>query len=195
MNEIIKKIVEIATGKKAKIFWAVILGAFILFLVLYPYIDANFLIYNRINRRIEILEKLTDLDTTKINNNTNLQNEYDSILKEIVSAQNKSFGSITNNVDTSTNQNIKFVSGGILFWIVSIILIFSKNNTQEGFFKKVFYKFFSILICVVIGYILALIGKNIPTFINVWINAIMFPILQIAFIGLLLYGTKGNNIK
>ena len=136
MNEIIKKIVEIATGKKAKLFWAVILGAFILFLVLYPYIDANFLIYNRINRRIEILEKLTDLDTAKINNNTYLQSEYDSILSEIVSAQNKSFGSITNSVDTSENQNIKFISGGILFWFVSIILIFSKSNNQEGFFKK-----------------------------------------------------------
>ena len=142
MNEIIKKIVEIATGKKAKLFWAVILGAFILFLVLYPYIDANFLIYNRINRRIEILEKLTDLDTAKINNNTYLQSEYDSILSEIVSAQNKSFGSITNSVDTSENQNIKFISGGILFWFVSIILLFSKNNNQDSFFKKSLISFY-----------------------------------------------------
>ena len=192
MNEIIKKIVEIATGKKAKVFWAVILGAFILFLVLYPYIDANFLIYNRINRRIEILEKLTDLDTAKINNNTYLQSEYDSILSEIVSAQNKSFGSISNSVDTSENQNIKFVSGGILFWFISIILLFSKNN-QDGFFKKIFNKFLPIILCVGIGYILALIGKNIPTFINVWVNAILFPFIQFAFIGLLVYGTQGNN--
>ena len=194
MNEIIKKIVEIATGKKAKLFWAVILVAFILFLVLYPYIDANFLIYNRIHKRIEILEKLTDLDTTKISTNANLQSEYDSILTEIVSAQNKSFGSITNNVDTSTNQNIKFVSGGILFWFISIILLFSKNN-QDGFFKKIFNKFLSTILCVAIGYILALIGKNIPTFINVWINAILFPIIQITFFGLLVYGTQGNNKK
>ena len=194
MNEIIKKIVEIATGKKAKLFWAVILGAFILFLVLYPYIDANFLIYNWINKRIAILEKLTDLDTTKIATNDNLQSEYDSILGEIVSAQNKSFGSITNNADTSQNQNIKFVSGGILFWFVSIILLFSKNN-QDGFFKKIFNKLLSTLLCVAIGYILAIIGKNIPTFINVWVNAILFPIIQIAFIGLLVYGTQGNNKK
>ena len=165
-----------------------------MFLVLYPYIDANFLIYNRINKRIEILEKLTDLDTTKIATNDNLQSEYDSILSEIVSAQNKSFGSITNNADTSQNQNIKFVSGGILFWFVSIILLFSKNN-QDGFFKKIFNKFLSTLLCVAIGYILALIGKNIPTFINVWVNAILFPIIQIAFIGLLVYGTQGNNRK
>ena len=193
MNEIIKKIVEIATGKKAKVFWAVILGVFILFLVLYPYIDANFLIYNRINRRIEILEKLTDLDTAKINNNTYLQSEYDSILSEIVSAQNKSFGSISNSVDTSENQNIKFISGGFLFWLVSIILLFSKNNNQDSFFKKIFNKFLPIILCVGIGYILALIGKNIPTFINVWVNAILFPIIQFAFIGLLVYGTQGNN--
>ena len=36
--------------------------------------------------------KLTDLDTTTIATNANLQSEYDSILTEIVSAQNKSFG-------------------------------------------------------------------------------------------------------
>lgn len=87
-----------------------------------------------------------------------MQSEYDSILTEIVSAQNKSFGSITNSVDTSENQNIKFISGGILFWFVSIILLFSKNN-QDGFFKKIFKKFLSTLLCVAIGYILAVTGK------------------------------------
>lgn len=195
MDEIIKKIVEIATGKKAKLFWAVFLGTFILFLVLYPYIDANFLIYNRINKRIEILDKLTDLDTTKIATNANLQNEYDSILNEIVSAHNKSFGSLSNNVDTSKHRNIKFISGGILFWFVSIILLFSKNKNQGSIFKKTFYKLSSVLLCVAIGYILALMGKNIPTFFNVWINAIVFPIIQITFIGLLIYGTNSNNKK
>ena len=67
-----------------------------------------------------------------------LQSEYDLILTEIVSAQNKSFGSITNSVDTSENQNIKFISGGFVFWLVSIILLFSKNNNQDSFFKKIF---------------------------------------------------------
>ena len=116
-------------------------------------------------------------------------------MSEIVSAQNKSFGSISNSVDTSENQNIKFISGGFLFWLVSIILLFSKNNNQDSFFKKIFNKFLPIILCVGIGYILALIGKNIPTFINVWINAILFPIIQFAFIGLLVYGTQGNNKK
>ena len=62
MGDIINKIVEIATGKNAKIFWAIILGVFVIFLLLYPYIDANYLVYNRISQRVDILDKITKLN-------------------------------------------------------------------------------------------------------------------------------------
>ena len=45
MDSLIKKLLEIATGKKAKIFWAVILTIIVLLLALYPYIVANFLVF------------------------------------------------------------------------------------------------------------------------------------------------------
>lgn len=48
MDSLIKKLFEIATGKKAKIFWAVILLAIVLLLLLYLYIDANVLVFSRI---------------------------------------------------------------------------------------------------------------------------------------------------
>ena len=129
MDSLIKKLFEIATGKKAKIFWAVFLAIIVILLVLYPYIDANFLVFSRINKRIDILER-----------------------------------------------------------------VFSKNKKDNiSVLKKIFNNVMSAILCVFIGYFCALIGKNIPTIINVWLNAVGFPLIQIAIIGLIVYGTSKNN--
>lgn len=194
MDSLIKKLLEIATGKKAKIFWAVILTIIVLLLVLYPYIDANFLVFSRINRRIDILEKITQLDLDKISENPALQKEYYSIIGEISAIQEKSVGAITTRQDTSNEKTIKFISGGSLFWLISLIVLFSKNNKNNvSALKKIFNNLMSAILCVLLGYFLALIGKSIPTIVNVKINAIGFPCMQIAIIGLIVYGTSKNN--
>lgn len=53
----------------------------------------------------------------------------------------------------------------------------------------------STALCVVLGYLLALMGRSIPTIINVWINAIAFPCIQIAIVGLIVYGASSKNKK
>ena len=108
MDSLIKKLLEIATGKKAKIFWAVILTIIVLLLALYPYIDANFLVFSRINKRIDILERITQLNLDKIDANLALQEEYNSIIGEISAIQEKSVGTITTRQDTSNEKIIKF---------------------------------------------------------------------------------------
>lgn len=196
MESLIKKILEIATGKKARIFWAVILAIIVLLLLSYPYIDANFLVFSRINKRIDILERITQLDTDKINSNSALQEEYDSIIKEITAIQDKSVGSITTRQDTTNEKNIKFISGGILFWFVSLFVLFQKNkNERISVFKKIFNNLMSTALCVGLGYLLALVGRSIPTIINVWINAIVFPCIQLAIILLVIYGSPNSNKK
>lgn len=194
MDSLIKKLFEIATGKKAKIFWAVILTIIVLLLVLYPYIDANFLVFSRINKRIDILERITQLDLGKINENQTLHKEYNSIIEEISAIQEKSVGTITTRQDTRNEKVIKFISGGSLFWLVSLIVLFSKNKKDNiSALKKMFNNVMSAILCAFIGYFGALIGKNIPTIINVWLNVIGFPFIQIAIIGLIVYGTSKNN--
>lgn len=59
--------------------------------------------------------------------------------------------------------------------------------------KKIFNNVMSAILCALIGYFCALIGKNIPTIINVWLNAVGFLLIQIAIIGLIVYGTSKNN--
>lgn len=196
MDLLIKKILEIATGIKAKIFWAVILTIIVLLLLLYPYIDANFLIFSRINKRIDILERITKLDTDKIGSNSALQNEYNSIIEEIIAIQDKSVGSIATRQDTTNEKIIKFISGGILFWFISLFVLFQKNKRESiSIFKKIFNNLMTTALCVGLGYLLALVGRSIPTIINVWINAIAFPCIQIAIIGLIIYGSPNNNKK
>lgn len=194
MDSLIKKLFEIATGKKAKIFWAVFLTIIVLLLVLYPYIDANFLVFSRINKRIDILERVTQLDLDKINNNSALYKEYNSIIEEISTIREKSVGTITTRQDTYNDKTIKFISGGSLFWLISLIILFSKNKKDNiSALKKIYSNMMSAILCVVLGYFFALIGKNIPTIVNIWINAIGFPCIQIAIIGLIVYGTSKNN--
>ncbi len=194
MDSLIKKLFEIATGKKAKIFWAVFLTIIVLLLVLYPYIDANFLVFSRINKRIDILERVTQLDLDKINNNSALHKEYNSIIEEISTIREKSVGTITTREDTYNDKTIKFISGGSLFWLVSLIILFSKNKKDNiSALKKIYSNMMSAILCVVLGYFFALIGKNIPTIVNIWINAIGFPCIQIAIIGLIVDGTSKNN--
>ncbi len=196
MDSLIKKLIEIATGKKAKIFWAVILLIIVLLLLLYPYIDANFLVFSRINKRIDILERITQLDIDKINSDSALQKEYNSVIEEISTIQDKSVGTITSRHDTNNEKVIKFISGGVLFWLVSLVVLFSKNKKDNiSALRKIFNNLMSTALCAVLGYFLALMGRSIPTIISVWINAIAFPCIQIAIVGLIVYGTSNDNKK
>ncbi len=151
MDSLIKKLFEIATGKKAKIFWAVFLTIIVLLLVLYPYIDANFLVFSRINKRIDILERVTQLDLDKINNNSALYKEYNSIIEEISTIREKSVGTITTRQDTYNDKTIKFISGGSLFWLVSLIILFSKNKKDNiSALKKIYSNMMSVILCIVL---------------------------------------------
>ena len=69
MSDIINKIMEIATGKYAKKFWLICFTVIVILLFLYPYIDANFFVYNRLDQRIEVLDRFSKLDRDTINDN------------------------------------------------------------------------------------------------------------------------------
>lgn len=118
---------------------------------------------------------------------------YDSILKEIESAQDKSIINITSVNDSKEDKNIKFISGGFLFWVVSIFVLFAKNKQVMPRIKKIINNILSTVFCIGIGFLMAYIGKALPTIINVWVNVVLFPILQLVIIGLLIYGTSNKS--
>ena len=68
--------------KKPKL-WFGILGILVFIILIFPYIDSNTFYYTRMEKRISILEHLTQLDETAINSNPVYRQEYESILQEI----------------------------------------------------------------------------------------------------------------
>lgn len=70
------------------------------FVLLFPYIDSNFFYFSRIEKRIDILEKVMALDETKINGNQAFMNEYQNILQEIEQQSDRSINSV---VDKASN--------------------------------------------------------------------------------------------
>lgn len=152
----------------------IIVGAYI-----FPYIDANFLFYNRIEKRVDILRELSEIDLETISKSPALQEEYNAVLSEIANQRKWSiFGANTSGQDENL-RNIsfyKFVSGGILMWIITILVPFMDTFESRG------SKVIAFLICTLVGVILGWIGYMIPTFFNPLINYIGFPSLQLVLL-------------
>ena len=140
-------------------------------IIFYPIIDANFLYYKRVSNRIDILDKVSKLDVTTINNNSLLQNEYNSIVDDISEKENKYLNNIFVKEVTLKNKIIKFVSAAWLFAIVGIIMPFTKN-TVVGIMK-----FFTTLLCFGLAGLFGLVGMIFPTIINIFVNFILYQII------------------
>lgn len=166
-------------------FYTFLLALVVVFLMLFPYIDANVFYYKRVNNRVEILSKLSEIDVSKIEENDTLIKEYYRILTEVDKQSDGSIGSI---IVQDTSQNVlrlKFITGGAVFWLLAISCIFIKN------FKNIGTRIAGILFLCVIGTLIGLLAKSIPTIINPLVNYIGFPLLIIAFIALL--STSNNS--
>lgn len=168
-------------------------------LILFPFIDTNFFYANRIKNRIDILQKITELDMDKINQNKNLTKEYESILKEINKSDNNYINKVLNN---NKNDHVigKFISGGILWWLLGIMVLFfynvlnkkdNKEDNKEG--KNWGTRIIGFILCAIIGGCMGFICSIIPTIFNIWVNYIVIPILVLVLMILLLYKTSSNN--
>ena len=173
----------------------IVIVVFVSILILFPFIDTNFFYANRIKNRIDILQKITELDMDKINQDQNLMKEYDSIVKEI----NESDSNYINKV-LSNNKNDhtigKFISGGTLWWLLGIIVLFFYNKFNKEENKKGRNwgtRIGGFILCAIIGGLIGLLCSIIPTIFNIWVNYIIVPILVLVLMILLLYKTTSNN--
>lgn len=185
--KILEMIVEILKRnyKKPKL-WFGIIGILIFIIIIYPYIDSNTFYYSRMEKRISILEHLTQLDESKINSNPVYREEYDSILQEIAMQRDRSVNSLVtgllDDVNTSLttgknqgNKAIKFITGSIWFLIVTICVPFM--NT----FKKRSDKLMAFIVMIILSVIVGCIFMAIPIIYKPWINYIVIPIAQLIF--------------
>lgn len=154
-------------------------------LILFPYIDANYFYYSRVEKRINILNEITELDENRFSNNEILQNEYLSILKEIEKQKDGSLGSVFITDNSQTVSRNKFLSGAVLSWVIAVVSLFIKMD-------KWWYKLVSLLFLGIIGIVLGYFSTIIPTIVSPKCNYIFMPIMQCVVFGMLITG--GNNI-
>ena len=142
--------------------------------IVFPYIDANFFFYNRIEKRVDILQSLSEIDTGKVAQFPALQQEYDAILSEMEKQRELSIlGTISPEQNVNNISLFKFLSGAALAWIIAFFVPFM--NTFEDKKSKVL----AFLLLMVFGGILGGVGFIIPTIFNPWINYFGYPILQL----------------
>lgn len=165
--------------------YVVVFSVLVIGLLLFPYIDANYFYYGRVERRIEILEKISKIDANSLKENSILEKEYDSILNEISKQKEGSIGNIFITENAKDIERNKFISGGLLSWIVAVICLFIKM-------EKRWYKLLGLILFGLFGAILGYISMILPTVISPKCNYIIMPFLQCILFGMLI---TSNNKK
>lgn len=182
--------------KKPKL-WFGILGILVFIILIFPYIDSNTFYYTRMEKRISILEHLTQLDETAINSNPVYRQEYESILQEIQLQRERSVNSIATQLFDTVNSSwttgkdqgnkiLKFISGAIWFLIVTICVPFM--NT----FKKRSDKLVAFIVMIILSTIIGCIFMAIPIIYRSWINYFVIPIAQLVIV-IVLVGKKDKK--
>lgn len=167
------------------------------FVLLFPYIDSNFFYFSRIEKRIDILEKVMALDETKINSNQAYMNEYQDILQEIEQQSNRSINSVVNQASNyidcaiatgkeQGNRWIKFFTGA--FWAIIITVCVPFMNT----FKKRSDKLLAFVLMLIISLLIGWFFSIIPIIVTPLFNYAGIPVIQIVFV---IIAVSKNNKK
>ena len=177
MDKVLEWIEKFATGKKRRVFWLIVVFLIFIIIILYPYIDANFLCYDRIEKRLNNLEKLVYISGETIYENEDLKTEYDSILTETKNAQAKQISLTFNKKETKADYWVKFFGASALCFFIAIVCLFSKND--KAGIKNNFLPFF---LCACAGILLGFVLAKIPVIVNSWVNALIYIAVEILLV-------------
>lgn len=189
LSKIFERLISKKKGIKA-LAW-IFICVLLLMIIFYPIIDANFLYYNRADKRIDIVQKIVELDKEEIKKDKRLEEEYNSILNDM----NKQEDNYINNIfvkETSKKNNIiKFVSGFWMFAVIAIILPFWKDKNTGKRFVKI--NIISAILCLIMAVVIGYVCVEIPNIINMWVNIILYEIILV-FLAYTI-STSGNKEK
>lgn len=205
MGETIGKIIEsmfdlLTKNYKRPGLWVTLGILFFCFVLLFPYIDSNFFYFSRIEKRIDVLEHVMELDAEKVNSNQAYIEEYNNILSEIEQQNDRTVNSPINkiihfanriiNLDVDEgNKVVKFFTGTIWFVILTICIPFMKT------FKKKSDKWIAFVMVIIFTLIVGFVSAIIPTIIHPVVNYVGIPLIQIIFLIFLLVKTSKKNEK
>ena len=162
--------------KKPKL-WFAILGILVFIILIFPYIDSNTFYYTRMEKRISILEHLTQLDETTINSNPVYRQEYESILQEIQLQRERSVNSIATQLFDTVNSS----------WTTG-----KDQGNKILNFKKRSDKLVAFIVMIILSTIVGCIFMAIPIIYRSWINYFVIPIAQLVIV-IVLVGKKDKK--
>lgn len=176
--EIINNIMSKIKNKKIIVLWFIII--FLIILILYPIIDANFLYYGRIEKRIRILENISKINTEEISKDDRMKNEYDSILDDMDKQKDKNINKIIKFESSKKENLLKGISMSWMFGLAAIMVIFNKDKITGKLSIK--NNLLSSFVCIVIALIFAWIATYIPIILNIWVTCIFIQGFLLYFI-------------
>lgn len=199
IGKIIEELVELfkRNYRRPRLWLFIAIILFITVLII-PYIDSNFFYFSRMEKRINVLEKVMALDEEKINSNQAYIDEYQRILQEMEQQGERSINSLMNkfiiqmNYITSMgngegNRALKFFSGA--FWLLLITVCVPFMNT----FKKRSDKLIAFVLLLIMSGIIGWVFSMVPVIISPMVNYIGVPLLQI--IAVIIIVVKSNKKK
>ena len=167
--------------------YAVIIILIFSVLWLFPYLDANLFYYKRVNDRVDILTKISNLDSERIQQDPTLKAEYESILNELSQQPESTINNIFQKESRGSVNLAKFITGGLLSWVIAFACLkMSGINTIPK-------RLLGLILFFIIGVVLGSIAKATPNIFNPWVNYIGFPLLQVVVIALLMTSKKENK--
>lgn len=106
MINTIATILECISGKTKSLKpFLIFIGLLVFILIIiFPFIDSNFLYFHRAEKRIAILQKIIDLDMTKIEEDVILNAEYNSILRDISQQESRYLNTVSNKIIEFTQK-------------------------------------------------------------------------------------------
>lgn len=160
IGKIIEELVELfkRNYKRPKLWLSIAIILFIVVLLI-PYIDSNFFYFSRMEKRINILDKIMALDQDTINSSQAYIDEYQRILLEMEQQSERSINSLMNKFINQVNYLTSMANG--------------EGNIAIKFFTGAFW-----LLLIMSG-ILGWLFSIVPVIISPMVNYIGVPLIQI----------------
>ncbi len=178
MLEAVSKLIESLTAfSKRRL--SVILIILVIFLILYPYIYQNFIHIRQIEKKIEVLKKITEIEINQFTDKK-IKDYYRKLLDNLEVDLVQPVISKKSIAHSRSTNIIKLLTGSLVFLVLAVTTPFATFDAPHK-------KPLAIVVFLIISASLGFVGLMLPTFRIKIVNYIGFPLIQLLLLISLLY--------